>query len=97
MQPFRKLGELVLGNACPWVSRVLAANMLTPLFAPAGVVEKRPFPPFSRACYPIYLVCSCGSRWKMPPVNDARPVSAKDCDYAVWNEIDTPNSFRIGK
>jgi hypothetical protein len=31
VQPFRTLGELVLGNACPWVLRELAANMLTPL------------------------------------------------------------------
>jgi hypothetical protein len=31
VQPFHKLGELVLGNACPWVSRELAANILTPL------------------------------------------------------------------
>jgi hypothetical protein len=30
MQPFRTLSELVLGNACPWVSRELAANTLTP-------------------------------------------------------------------
>jgi hypothetical protein len=28
VQPFRKLGELVLGNICPWLSRELAANML---------------------------------------------------------------------
>jgi hypothetical protein len=31
VQPFRKLGELVLGNVCPCVSRKLAASMLTPL------------------------------------------------------------------
>jgi hypothetical protein len=53
MQPFRKLGELVLGNVCPWVSRELAANMLSPLM-------------------------------KHATGNDARPVSAKDCDYATW-------------
>jgi hypothetical protein len=53
VQPFRKLGELVLGDVCPWVSRELAANMLTPLM-------------------------------KHATGNDARPVSAKDCDYAVW-------------
>jgi hypothetical protein len=52
VKPFRKLSELVLGNACPWVSRELAANMLTPLM-------------------------------KNATGNDARPVSAKDCDYAV--------------
>jgi hypothetical protein len=50
VQPFRKLGELALGNVCPWVSRELAASMLTP----------------------------------HATGNDARPVSAKDCDYAVW-------------
>jgi hypothetical protein len=55
VQPFRKCGELVLGNACPWVSRDLAANMLTPLMNNAT-----------------------GS--------GARPVSAKDCDYAVWTK-----------
>jgi hypothetical protein len=55
VQPFRKLGELVLGNACPWVSRELAANMLTPLV-------------------------------KNATVYDARPVSAKDCNYAVWTK-----------
>jgi hypothetical protein len=49
MQPFRKLGELVPGNVCPWVSRELAANMLTPLM-------------------------------KNATGNDARSVSAKDCD-----------------
>jgi hypothetical protein len=53
VQPFRKLGELVLGNVCPWVSRELAANMLNPLM-------------------------------KHATGNDARPVSAKECDYAVW-------------
>jgi hypothetical protein len=53
MQPFRKLGELVLGSVCPWVSRELAANMLTPLM-------------------------------KHATGNDARPVSAKDCDYTIW-------------
>jgi hypothetical protein len=53
VQPFRTLGELVFGNACPWVLRELAANMLTPLM-------------------------------KHATGNDARPVSAKDCDYAVW-------------
>jgi hypothetical protein len=53
VQPFRKLGELVLGNVCPWVSRELAANMLTPLM-------------------------------KHATGNDARPVSANDCDYAIW-------------
>jgi hypothetical protein len=53
VQPFRKLGELVLGNVCPWVSRELAANMLTPLM-------------------------------KHATGNDARPVSAKVCDYAIW-------------
>jgi hypothetical protein len=53
VQPFRKLGELVLGDVCPWVSRELAANMFTPLM-------------------------------KKATGNDARPVSAKDCDYAVW-------------
>jgi hypothetical protein len=53
MQPFRKLGELVFGYVCPWVSRELAANMLTP--------------PMKNATG-----------------NDARPVSAKDCDYAAW-------------
>jgi hypothetical protein len=31
MQPFRALGELVLGDACPWVSRELAANTPIPL------------------------------------------------------------------
>jgi hypothetical protein len=55
VQPFRKLGELVLGNACPWVSRELAAYMLTPLM-------------------------------KHATVNDARPVSAKDCEHAFWME-----------
>jgi hypothetical protein len=30
VQPFRKLGDLVLGNFFPWVSRKLVANMLTP-------------------------------------------------------------------
>jgi hypothetical protein len=29
VQQFRKLGELVFCNVCPWVSRELAANMLT--------------------------------------------------------------------
>jgi hypothetical protein len=53
VQPFRKLGELVLGEACPWVSRELAANMLTMLM-------------------------------KTATGTDARPVSAKDCDYAAW-------------
>jgi hypothetical protein len=53
VQSFRKLGELVLGNVCPWVSRELAANMLTPLM-------------------------------KHATGNDARPVSAKECDYAIW-------------
>jgi hypothetical protein len=52
VQPFRKLGELVLGIVCPWVLRDLAANMLTPLM-------------------------------KHATGNDARPVSAKDCDYAA--------------
>jgi hypothetical protein len=52
VQPFRKLSELVLGNACPWVSHELAANMLTLLM-------------------------------KNATGNDVRPVSAKDCDYAV--------------
>jgi hypothetical protein len=53
VQPFRKLGELVLGNVCPRVSRELAANMRTPLM-------------------------------KNATGNDARPASAKDCDYAAW-------------
>jgi hypothetical protein len=53
VQPFRKLGELVLGNAYPLGSRELAANMLTPLM-------------------------------KHATGNDARQVSAKGCDYAVW-------------
>jgi hypothetical protein len=53
VQPFLKLRELVLGNVCPWVSRELAANMLTPLM-------------------------------KHATGNDARPVSTKDCDYAIW-------------
>jgi hypothetical protein len=53
VKPFRKLGELVLGKTCPWVSRELAANILTPLM-------------------------------KHATGNDAQPVSAKDCDYAVW-------------
>jgi hypothetical protein len=53
VQPFRKLGDLVLGNVCPWISRELAANMLTPLM-------------------------------KHATGNDARPFSAKDCDYAIW-------------
>jgi hypothetical protein len=53
VQPYRRLGELVIGNVCPWASRELAANMLTPLM-------------------------------KHATGNDARPVSAKDCDYAVW-------------
>jgi hypothetical protein len=53
VQPFRKLGEPVLGIACPWVSQELAANMLIPLM-------------------------------KNATGNDARPVSAKDCDYSVW-------------
>jgi hypothetical protein len=53
VQRFRKLGELVLGNVCPWVSRELAASMLTPLM-------------------------------KHATGNDARPISAKDCDYATW-------------
>jgi hypothetical protein len=53
VQPFRKLGELVLGNVCHWVLRELAANVLTPLMEHATG-------------------------------NDARPVSAKDCDYAIW-------------
>jgi hypothetical protein len=35
MQPFRKLGELVLSNARPWLSRELAASMLTPLVTKA--------------------------------------------------------------
>jgi hypothetical protein len=53
VQPFRKLGELVLGNACPWVSRKPASHLLTPLM-------------------------------KQGAGYDARPLSAKDCDYAVW-------------
>jgi hypothetical protein len=53
VQPFRKLGELVLGNVCPWDSRELVVNMLTPLM-------------------------------KHATGNDAQPVSAKDCDYAIW-------------
>jgi hypothetical protein len=53
VQPFRKLGELLLGNFCSWVSREMAANMLNPLM-------------------------------KHSTGNDARPVSAKDCDYAIW-------------
>jgi hypothetical protein len=53
VQPFRKLVELVLGNAYPWISRELAANMLTSLM-------------------------------KNATGNDARPVSARDCDYVVW-------------
>jgi hypothetical protein len=53
VKPFRTLGELVLGNVCPWVSRELAANML------------------------ILLM-------KHATGNDARPISAKDCDYAAW-------------
>jgi hypothetical protein len=42
LQPFRKLGELVLGNACPWVSRELAANMLTPLMKNATGNDAQP-------------------------------------------------------
>jgi hypothetical protein len=42
VQPFRKLGELVLGNACPWISRELAANMLTPLMKKATGNNARP-------------------------------------------------------
>jgi hypothetical protein len=42
VQPFRKLGELVLGNVCPWVSRELAANMLTPLMKHATGNDARP-------------------------------------------------------
>jgi hypothetical protein len=53
IQPFRKLGKLIFGNACLWVLRELAANMLIPLM-------------------------------KMTTVNDARPVSAKDCDNTAW-------------
>jgi hypothetical protein len=53
VQPFRALGVLVLGKACSWVSRELAASMLIPLM-------------------------------KKATGNDARPVSAKDCDNAVW-------------
>jgi hypothetical protein len=48
-----KLGELFFGNVFPWVSRELAANLLTPLM-------------------------------KHATGNDARPVSAKDCDYVIW-------------
>jgi hypothetical protein len=55
VQPFRRLGELVLGNVWSWVSRELSANMLTPLM-------------------------------KHATGNDARPVSAKDCDYAIWTK-----------
>jgi hypothetical protein len=42
VQPFRKLGELVLGNVCPWVSQELAANMLTPLMKRATGNDARP-------------------------------------------------------
>jgi hypothetical protein len=42
MQPFRKLGELVFGSACPWVSRGLAASMLTPLMKNATGNNVRP-------------------------------------------------------
>jgi hypothetical protein len=52
VQPFRRLGERVLGDACHWASCELAANLLTSLMKHAAG-------------------------------NDARPVSAKDCDYAV--------------
>jgi hypothetical protein len=42
VQPFRKLGELILGNACPWVLRELTANMLTPLMKNATGNDARP-------------------------------------------------------
>jgi hypothetical protein len=42
VQPFRKLGELVLGNVCPWVSRELVANMLTLLMKHATSNDARP-------------------------------------------------------
>jgi hypothetical protein len=42
MQPFRKLGELVLGSACSWFSRELAANMLTSLMKNATGNDARP-------------------------------------------------------
>jgi hypothetical protein len=75
-KPFRKLCELVIGYACPWVSREMAANMLNPLMKNAAD-------------------------------NDARPVFAKDCDYAAWmksihrtlvkvvNEDGCPQQLRI--
>jgi hypothetical protein len=56
LQPFRKFGELILGNACPWVSQELAVSMRTPLM-------------------------------KQATGNDAGPVSAINCDYAVWMKL----------
>jgi hypothetical protein len=64
VQPFRRLGELVLGNVCPWVSRELAAIMLTPLM-------------------------------KNATGNNARPVSAKDCDYAAWMKSMHRTHFKV--
>jgi hypothetical protein len=45
VQPFPKLGELVLGSACPWLSRELAGNMLTPLMKHTTGNDARPILP----------------------------------------------------
>jgi hypothetical protein len=42
VQPFRELGELVLGSTCPWVSRELTANMPIPLMKNATSNDVRP-------------------------------------------------------
>jgi hypothetical protein len=42
VKPLHKLRELVLGNACPWVSRELAASILIPLMKNANGNDTRP-------------------------------------------------------
>jgi hypothetical protein len=53
VKPFRKLGERVLGNVCPWVSRELAANMLTSLMKHAPVMMRDLSPPKTATMRPV--------------------------------------------
>jgi hypothetical protein len=50
VQAFRKLGELILGSACPWVSRELAANMLIPPMKNSTGNDTRPASAKLRLC-----------------------------------------------
>jgi hypothetical protein len=71
VKPFRKFGELVLGNTCPWVSRELTANMLTPLMKKATGNDADQSPPknatakFGRGQYTKQLLI-LSVRWYIP-------------------------------